>query len=439
MHNAAFNDLVERFLGGRLHEALADQISFPDLPQDARQFALRMLSLMRRAAVPATEITPHMIWLLSVVNPAMLPSAWGGRIPPLTSGGRHKKLDAYVKQQAKMPANGRPVFIDLGCGFPPVTTVDTAGNLPDWLVFGVDRGFSSYVLYDADGAYACFSREGNFQYLQSPKIPLNGTTESARRRFQALFKELLPELESTGGSDSRTVKKDGNRLVFNHIRDFETDNLSFVKSDIQGLRLPQAQVVRCMNVLLYFEKEVREKMLLEIAALVRDGGMLITGFNHPSGIYARYTIYEKDAQGLRPCEFAFRPDNLRPLGIGPWVTLQETDPEAELLADLTRALRTDKDFWAAFDRRVDALQERFGICCRGKDGFLRFSAGGKAPLTPAVMKSTALLWRQMEEEGHTERAVQALCRAGYLAWKNPVGDIAVLPAEGSLAALSSDA
>lgn len=429
MHNDAFNDLVERFLGSRLPEALACRISFPDLPQDARRFVFRMLSLMRRAAVPATEITPHMVWLLSAVNPAMLPSAWGGRIPPLTSGGRHEKLDAYVNQQTKMPENGRPVFIDLGCGFPPVTTVDTAGNLPDWSVFGVDPAFSSYVLYDADGAYACFSREGTFRYLQSPKKPLNDTTAAAKRRFQLLFEELRLGLENAGGPGSRTVEKDGHRLVFNHIRDFETENLTFVKSDIQDLRLPRAQMVRCMNVLLYFEKTIRGKMLAAIGPLIRDGGMLVTGFNHPSGIYARYTVYEKDASGLRPLEFAFSPDNLRPLGTGPWVTLQEADPEAELLADLTRMLRADENFWEPFDRRVDDLQARFGICGRGKDGFLRFSADEQASLSPALMKDTALLWRQMEGEGHTQRAVQALCRAGCPAWMNPVGDIAVLPPE----------
>ena len=74
MHNNAFNDLVEGFLGGRLPEALAGQISLTDLPDDARRFVFRMLSLMRRATVPASEITPHMVWLLSAVNPAMLPS-----------------------------------------------------------------------------------------------------------------------------------------------------------------------------------------------------------------------------------------------------------------------------------------------------------------------------------------------------------------------------
>ncbi len=390
---------------------------------------------MRRAAVPATEITPHMIWLLSTVNPAMLPSAWGGRIPPLTCSSRHKKLDSYVKQQAKIRGNGKPVFVDLGCGFPPVTTVDTALNFPDWSVFGVDRAFSSYVLYDNDGAYACFSSEGTFQYLQSPKKPLNDTTEAVKRRFCLLFKELRPRLEDAGRPGSRTAKKDGNRLVFNHIRDFEAENLTFVKSDIQGLRIPPAQVIRCMNVLLYFEKTGREKMLAAILDLIKDGGMLITGFNHPSGIYARYAVYEKNAQGLRPREFAFSPDNLRPLGTGPWVTLQEKDQDAELLADLTRILRTDKIFWETFDHRVNALQERFGICGRGKDGFLQFSANEQAALSPAAMKNTARLWRQMEREGYTERAVQALCRSGYLAWKNPVGDIAVLPPEGAISAV----
>jgi len=433
----SFNDLVEYFLDGRLPEALAGQISFSDLPQDARQFVFRMLSLMRRATVPVTEITPHMIWLLSAVNPAMLPSAWGGRIPPLTSVGRHIKLDSYVSQQAKAQGKGRPVFIDLGCGFPPVTTVDTAESLPDWSVFGVDRAFSSYVLYDADGAYACFSREGKFRYLQSPKKPLNDTAEAARSRFQFLFKKLLPGLQSTGDPGSRTVEKDGYRLVFNHIRDFEAENLTFIKSDIHALRLSPAQVVRCLNVLLYFEKTVQERMLAAIAGLIEEGGMLLTGFNHPAGIYARYAVFEKNAEGLRPCEFAFSPDNLRPLGTGPWVTLQEDDREAELLATLTRALRSDEIFWGKFDRRVDALQERIGICRREKDGFLRFSDDAQTALSPVIMENTATLWRQMEKEGYTERAVQALCRSGYRAWKNPVGDIAVLPPEGSLPAVAS--
>jgi hypothetical protein len=33
----------------------------------------------------------------------------------------------------------------------------------------------------------------------------------------------------------------------------------------------------------------------------------------------------------------------------------------------------------------------------------------------------------MEEEGYLDRAVNVLGQAGYNAWKNPVGDIAIRP------------
>ncbi len=93
---------------------------------------------------------------------------------------------------------------------------------------------------------------------------------------------------------SETFEKDGNRLVYNHIKDFEAENLKFIESDIEDLQLPPARVIRCMNVLLYFEKSVRERMRLSMGALLDDGGILISGFNHPFGIYARYAVYKKD-------------------------------------------------------------------------------------------------------------------------------------------------
>jgi len=57
----------------------------------------------------------------------------------------------------------------------------------------------------------------------------------------------------------------------------------------------------------------------------------------------------------------------------------------------------------------------------------------EAQAAPAKVISdrTTALWNQIEQEGYTDGAVDALGRAGYRAWKNPVGDIAVLPPEGS--------
>jgi len=429
---ATFNDHVERLLGGRLPDDLDRAIPFAELPPDAQGVALRLLALMKRSGCAATEFNAQMIWLLAAVTPSMLPAAWGGRIPPLTSRGRHSKLDAYVHHQIQPADRERPLFIDLGCGFPPMTAVDTAQFLPGWSVCGVDRSFHHYVLYDADGRYACFNRDGTFQYIQSPGKPLNDTPEEIKARFQALFAELRPLLKPPHDGRSATVAKGGCRLIADHVRDFERENLTFVKADIDGLQLPPARFVRCMNMLLYFPRDARQKMLSAMAARLDENGLMMTGFNHPFGIYARYTLYARDAAGARPCEFAFSMDNLRPLGIGPWLTLVDDDREAALLADLTRAVREDRHFWSDFTCRVDSLRTQLGIGTRGPDGFLQFTAETQAAPPMAVVEKTTALWRQMAAEGYAEGAAAALGRVGCEAWINAVGDIAVRPPEQTL-------
>ena len=427
-----FNHYVERYLGMRLPDRLADLVPFSTLTPDAKGVALRLLALMKRSGCAATEFNAQMAWLLAAVTPSMLPAAWGGRIPPLTSPGRHRKLDTYVNHQLRPTDNGRPRLIDLGCGFPPVTAVDTAEFLSDWSVCGVDRSFHRYVLYDADGCYACFNRDGVFQYVQSPGKPLNDTPEAVRVRFQSLFADLRPLLDPPRDGRSAKVAKDGCRLIADHVRDFERENLTFVKADIDALQLPPAQFVRCMNMLLYFSKGDRERMLTAMGALLDENGLMMTGFNHPFGIYARYAVYARDAAGIRPREFAFSMDNLRPLGIGPWLTLVEDDREAALLADLTGAIRADRTFWSDFTRRVDALRVQFGIGTRSLDGFLQFTEETRTASPLVVTQKTTALWQQMATEGYAAAAVAALERAGYKAWINAVGDIAVLPPPQSL-------
>lgn len=432
IEETSFNALVEQRLGTRLPQRLCDRISFSGLSAEARGVVIRLLTLMKRSSCPATEINSQMIWLLASVTPGMLPSAWGGHIPPVTSPGRHKKLDDYVTRQLRAPTHGQPVFIDIGCGFPPATTMDTARRLPDWSVFGIDRSFSRYVLYDVDGNYACFNRQGKLQYIQAQKKPLNEHSDATRDRFRSLFTELCPQLTVFDEHTRASVEKNGNRLVYNHIRDFEGKNLRFLKSDIDHAELPPARAVRCMNVLLYFERDIREAMLSRMFALIADGGLLITGFNHPFGIYARYSVYKKDSAGIHPLEFSFSLDNLRPLGVGPWLTLADEDREAELLADLTGAIRADQSFWAEFNAHVDKLRADYGICDRDKDGFIFFTEHSSNASLGATMEKVAALWSQLEDEGYADGAIEALDRAGYQAWKNPVGDIAVLPPEESL-------
>ncbi|MCP4694341.1 MAG: hypothetical protein GY859_40295, partial [Desulfobacterales bacterium] len=341
MENRSFNSLVEQFLGARLPGWLGDGVDFPGLSPEARGFILRMLALMKKASYPTTEFNVYIIQLLSDFIPGVLPSAWGGRIPPITGSGRHEKLDAHVAKQNRASKENRPVFIDVGCGFPPVTTLDTARNLPDWRVYGVDRSFARYVVYDADGHYACFDRDGKYLYFQAALKPggreLSLRPESTRALFEKGFADLFPLLGSSNGHKSLTVVKNGLRLVRDHIRDFEGDNLRFIESEIGEFEAPPARVVRCMNVLIYFEKGAREKMAASIAELLDNDGVLIAGTNHVTGRTSRYAIYRKGENDHLAAEFAFSLDNLRPAGVMPWYSIHDDDPEVELLAELMGA------------------------------------------------------------------------------------------------------
>jgi hypothetical protein len=402
------------------------------LPSESREFILRMLSLMKRAKYSATGFNPYLIrWLFTTI-PSTLPGAWGGRIPPLTLPGRHRKLDTYVAERNWTPSNDPPIFVDVGCGFPPVTTADTAGKLADWHIYGVDRSFSDFVLYDSDGHYACFDQKGDFQYFQAFMSPsgraLYADPDETRKRFNNFFNDLYPLLQDSSDTTSETVEKDGNKLICNQIRDFETDNLTFIKADITELDLPPAKVIRCMNLLIYFKPEIRKKMARQVGELLDDDGILIAGTNG-LGIQSRYTVYQKGTDGLFPHEFAFSPDNLGHIVFMPFFSIHDNDPEAMLLADLIGELRTDRQFWADFSNRMDELLCRHDICKRGSDGFLHFFQEEMPP--SEWFEKDALLWQQIMKEGYLDGAVNVLGLAGYDAWKNSVGDIAVRPAAGA--------
>ncbi len=424
----SFDTLVEQYLGTDLPQHLSGAISLPELPSDTQEFIIRLLCLMKRSGYSATEFSPTLTRWLSTTIPSMLPRAWGGLIPPITVPDRHKKLDDYITKQHWSAGNGPHIFVDIGCGFPPITTADTAGKLPDWQIYGVDRSFADYVLYDSNGHYACFDQEGEFLYFQAlmdfTGRALYADPQGTRNRFNRLFADLLSLLKNPDNASSETVEKDGNRLVHHHVRDFETNNLTFIKSDIMDLKIKSAKVIRCMNILIYSTPEIRKKMLVQAGGLLDDDGILIAGTNG-IGVQSRYAVYQKGKDSLFPGEFAFSLDNLGHISFMPWFTIHKNDPEAVLLAELSGIIRADRFFWPGFSSRMDELLLSQGICRRGADGFLHFPEEDMAPTE--YLKRNAILWEQVEEEGYTDGAVDILGRAGYDAWKNPAGDIAVRP------------
>jgi hypothetical protein len=180
-----------------------------------------------------------------------------------------------------------------------------------------------------------------------------------------------------------------------------------------------------MNLLIYFKPELRKKMLLEAGRHLADDGLLIAGTNG-LGIQSRYAVYQKNSAGITPIEFAFSLDNLGHIAFMPWFTLHTKDPEASLLADLARTIRGDRRFWLDFSHRLDQLLDQYGVCSRGTDGFLHFP---KKEIPPReYLQKNLSFWRQIKGEGYLADVVDILRRAGYVAWENPVGDIAVEPA-----------
>ena len=179
-----------------------------------------------------------------------------------------------------------------------------------------------------------------------------------------------------------------------------------------------------MNVLIYFEPETRQKMVQQAGARLADEGLLITGTNGLT-IQSRYAVFKKEAEALTPTEFAFSIDNLGHITFMPWFTIHANDPEAALLADLCGVIRADGSYWPGFSNRLDELLQQQDICERRSDGFLHFY-DDEMPPNEYVQKNTAI-WEQIKREGFQTKAIDALKAAGYEAWENPVGDIAVRP------------
>jgi len=434
--NISFNDLVEKYLGKRLPKDLADPVSMSAQPSKAKEFIEQVLRLMEQSGYPATSITPFFIRWLSTIK-TMLPCAWGGQIPPITMPNRHGKLDAYIKAQDRFNGTKAPVFLDMGCGFPPITTSDTAKALPDWQVFGVDYSFPDYIVYNEEGHYACFTENGDFQYFQA-LMSLSGRAmyqdpEGTKKHFTDLFSTLKEQgsapNENGNGNTSKTLEMDGARLIHNHVLNFETDNLNLIKSNISDVKLPPVKVIRCMNVHVYFDPDTRKKMLVQAGELLDDDGLMIVGTNGLS-IQSRYFVYEKKAVDLMCREFAFSPDNLGPISFMPWYALHDNDPETMLLSRLSGTIRSDDRFWSDFSNAMDKLLEENHICRRGPDDF--FQVPKEEMLPEEYMAKTVSIWQELSSKGYVAGAVEVLKKAGYTAWENAVGDIAILPPSDSI-------
>ncbi len=403
------------YFDGRLSPAvLAELEALTDASPDAQALADRAFRLMRRARVSAADFSGLTAWMIGFSAPRTVPSAWSGSVPPVTMAGRHRKIDEYVAGNPWHSPSHDAVFVDLGCGFPPFTTIDTAKRLPSWRVIGVDPAFGDYLVYDHWGAYASFAEDGRLLYYQA------GNYEPDQAATGARFRALLDSLLAGSASAEEGV------LVRDPVRQYESDNLTLVPGGVGEFTVDGgADVIRCMNVFMYFDHPFRERALQWASSVLRPGGLFICGSNWTESIASRYTVYQKTAEGLAAREFAFSVENLRPIELAPWYALHDDNLENLANAHAVGTIRTDAAFRDRFDTRMDAMLADLGVCVRGPDGYLGGVPAGMP--TEELSALSPVLAARLDSEGFAAEAAEVLRAAGYDAWRNHVGHVAMRP------------
>ena len=400
---------------------------------DVRAVVERMMQAMSETRFGARDFSTYLAWEVGRVLPKTHPGAWGDMVPPITGKGRHERLDEYVASNPWHPLAAGETFLDVGCGFPPVTTVNTAERFPDCRVIGIDPSFGRFLLRDEQGDYAVFSDRETLRYFQAGSLEiarweaLNADPQATRARFLALFARLRPALVEGRDDELCSVERDGARLTVNPIHHYARPNLELVEGDLENLALPAAaDVARCFNVLVYLDRPSRAALRARVEDLVRDGGLFITGMDHAWTTFARYLVEQKTGGRLRPREFAFSVENVRPLVLVPWLRFHDDDECARRLILCLKRLRADRGFLESFDATMDELCAQTGIAPRRSDG----SLGGIDPAMSQADREQRFqaLRSELDRRGFVDAAVESLGRAGIRAWRNCVGHIGVDPA-----------
>jgi SAM-dependent methyltransferase len=337
---------------------------------------------MKICRLEPRNISPAMAWWIAKLMPPILLGAFGGTVPAITMEGRHRRLDDYLSSNPWTVLDAGSIILDIGCAFPPLTTMDIAARFPTWRVIGVDRRFDDQIIPD----------------------------------------------DAATNSDACSKSRNDAKPVRDRMKAYERGNLSFIQADF-GDMLPRADAVRCMNVLIYYGSGFRARAESWLAGVLRPGGLFLCGANGWRSVESRYSVYRNEGGRLVAREFAFSLDNVRPFTGVPWFTLYDGERETLMLANVVGILRSDDKFRQDYDKRLDGLLEKSHILCRGQDGRLR------TPRDPIPSQE----WRpayeriliSLEEDGFVDRAVSVLGAAGLRAWRNVAGHVAIEPPQAA--------
>ena len=166
-----------------------------------------------------------------------------------------------------------------------------------------------------------FMEDGSLEYLQ----PAVGKVDqwkrifedigAARREFAEKF--LSPERKVACKRKMnlrlKNFKTDGWTIVRNPLRKYVSNNLSFVQKSIgEDLPSKNLDMIRCMNVLIYFDPPFRKRALDWACGQLKEGGIFFCGLDWSETISCRFSVYRKEKGVMQLKESSFSTENIRP-------------------------------------------------------------------------------------------------------------------------------
>lgn len=413
--------LDSRFFNGQLSPDFKEELEkLPIDRPDVYAFVERAFGFINQAGVPATDMSIMLGEILGSLLARLLPGAWEGRIPPITVPGRHAEIDNYIKSNPWIKIGNRKM-LDIGCGFPPYTTLDASNSLKDWHITGADPSLPMYLVHDSEGNYATLDKNRSTIYFQ-PSLPsienwnsLLKDSKATKKRFEQLLSELLeaPEKDKSGLQ----------KLQIDPTKTYETDRLKFINGGIGQISIDPQNIIRCFNVLIYFDDIFYQNTLEWFKENLEENGIAIIGANWAVSTENYYNIYKKEGDQLINKEFAFSLDNINPFSVVTWYANYDDDRQTATLAKYIRLIRDDATFMKEYYAINDAQRLKYKICPRNSEGYY-----GKTDPSIPPNELWALI-RQMLDElnelGLNQKAAVVLQKAGLNARVNEVGHISI--------------
>jgi hypothetical protein len=431
--NCFTEHINKKYFRGDLSKTQLESLESVDSKNfEAQSFIDRASARINQLELAAKDISELTFWQMSVLWPKILPGTWGGIVPPITLPNRHILIDDYIERNHWQPMRTGHAILDMGCGFPPHTSVALAERFPQAKIIGADPSFGKYTVTDPDGCYACIQEDGSIKYLQPSGGALNywetilKNLERTKARFQEMFQILgayLSPIEPRTTFDQ--FESDGYTIIRNPLRKFESNNLSFIQKGIGQKEFPfKFHFIRCMNVLVYFDPAFRSSCLTWAYDLLEEGGIFICSLNYAQTVDARLSIYQKYKGKMRLREFSFSIENIRPIESVPFFSFREDDFELVQFLRYVMFPRRNKDFMVRFNSEFDRLLVKNIVYTRNEDGYLGHIDSTK-PIED-IHKGMFSASRNLSEQFGNE-VVEILKRANSKAWLNEIGFISIQP------------